>query len=389
MNTLKRSLAIMLALCMIIALAACGGAQNPEEKVSSEAETVTETEAISEGTIAAGTFSFTYVDEYGDKTEFTITTKDTGKAYVMYDGALGSKTLNADEWVDNGDGSITIGTLSEDLRLDFVAEDGKTTWVIDGEKASPKGYVEPTEFKEKENKAPASQEEAVGVYSFGFKNPYGKTSPYVFWVNSDGTWKMYQPNVFMGTAFSYAGEAWSYDPATQTLSLGPCTEYAEGEPPKTAGNGATWFSDDTYESSYILDGDGVAEIVGAEDGLAKVGSEDVPGSGIYTFGFKNPYGTVVPYIVLINEDGTWNMYNPNDFMKTVFAYSGDSWTYDEATKTLSLGPCTKYAEGEPPKTVGNGANWFTDDTFESSYIVNDDHTLVAIGAEDSMDKFTK
>ena len=28
----------------------------------------------------------------------------------------------------------------------------------------------------------------------------------------------------------------------------------EGEAPKTAGNGATWFADETYESTWALDG---------------------------------------------------------------------------------------------------------------------------------------
>ena len=275
---MKKLLAVLLAACMILGLAACGGSGQSTETTAAPTEKATEaaTEAATEevtnphDAVEAGSYEFTYVDEYGDETAFTITLKETGIAYVQIDGALGKENLKAESWTDTGLGSVTLSKLDPELKTEFVAEDGTTTWIREGETMWPEGYVEPTEFKEKEKKAPASKEEAVGVYTFGFTNPYGKVSAYIFWVNSDGTWKMYQPNVFMKTAFAYSGESWDYDPETCILSLGPCTKYAEGEPPKTAGNGANWFSDDTYESSYIVNDDGTLTAIGAEDSMAAI-----------------------------------------------------------------------------------------------------------------------
>ena len=389
--------AVTLAVVMVLMLASCGGSSDTAAETSTTAAPETTTQAPTEApaetgnVIEAGTFTFTYVDVYGDETEFTVTLKDTGKAFVMYKGALGSETLSADNWTDNGDGSFTIDPLNGELDTEFVSDDGTTTWIPDGESVTPAGYTEPTEFIEKEVKDPTTKAEAVGAYIFGFQNAYGAVVPYVLYLKGDGTFTIAQKNAFMGFTVTYSGQEWSMD--GNTAVLGPCTEYEAGEEPRNQGNGATFFTEDTYESSWTLRADGTACPVGAED-VDKTGDidlsdieelipADMTACGIYTFGFKNAYGAISPYVLWVNGDGTWNIFQPNAFMQTIFAYSGDEWDYDADTRTVSLGPCTVYAEGEPPKTAGNGAYWFTDDTFQSSYVLNDDGlTCTPAGAED-------
>lgn len=52
-------------------------------------------------------------------------------------------------------------------------------------------------------------------------------------------------------AQSYVGNKW-VENEDGTITISDMTY--EGEAPKTAGNGATWFADDTYESTWVLDG---------------------------------------------------------------------------------------------------------------------------------------
>lgn len=102
------------------------------------------------------------MDDYGDETAFTVTTKETGKVYVKYEGALGSATLNGDGWTDNGDGTFTTNALSGEIGVDWVGADGKVTWKVDGENVVPVGYTAPTQFLAKPYTDPVTAAEAVG-----------------------------------------------------------------------------------------------------------------------------------------------------------------------------------------------------------------------------------
>ena len=246
---MKKLLATLLSMLMVLSLfAGCGA---PAEADPTPAPTPAETpSAEPEVTVAPGTYSFTYVDVYGDETAFTVTLRDTGKVYVMYEGALGKATVNGDGWTDNGDATVTTEALSEALPVEWADADGKITWKADGETLTPAGYTAPTEFIAKPYTDPVNAAEAVGVYTFGYVNAYGATVPYILWLNADGSANIFMESSWVGTQ-EYVGASWVLnDDGTVTVS----DMSYEGEPPKTAGNGAFWFADDTYESTWELDG---------------------------------------------------------------------------------------------------------------------------------------
>ena len=366
MKKMTRLLSILLALSMLLAFAACGGDQPAQN--SQDPAPVESTPAEPENKIEAGTYTFTYVDVYGDETAFTVTTKDTGKVYVMYEGTLGKATLNGDGWTDNGDGTFTTNALNEAIPVDWVGADGKITWKVDGEAVIPAGYTAPTEFIEKPYSDPVTMAEAVGVYTFGYVNAYGATVPYVLWLNADGTFKIFENSGWVGL-MEYYGTGWSIN-GDSVVSLGACSY--DAQPPRTDGNGATWFAEGTYESSWKLSGDKTCVPIGYEGDVGEVDVTTLPADcypagaekvGIYTFGFVNAYGATVPYVLWLNADGTSNIFMESGWVG-LMEYVGAKWVANEdGTVTVS----DMSWEGEPPKTDGNGAYWFADGTYESTW----------------------
>lgn len=370
---MKKIFAMLLAAAMIAALfTGCNGTGAQEGEAPDPTVTpVSEPESK----IEAGTYSFQYVDDYGDETVFTVTTKETGKVYVKYEGALGSATLNGDGWTDNGDGTFTTNALNETIDLDWVGADGKVTWKLDGENVVPIGYTAPTEFLTKPYTDPTTAAEAVGVYTFGFVNNYGATVPYVLWLNADGTFRIFMYSDWVGL-MEYHGDSWTIN-GDSVVSLGACSY--EDEAPKTDGNGAYWFADDTYESDWKLSGDKTCVPVEYEGKAGELDLTVLPAEcypvgadkvGIYTFAFFNSYGATVPYVVWINADQTANIFMDNAWVG-VQEYVGHNWTVN-ADGTVTISDMTY--EGEAPKTEGNGAYWFADDTYESTWELSSDKT---------------
>lgn len=384
---MKKILAMLLCVLMVTSLLAGCDSTVEELEVENTPEVVetpdaVETPAEDENKIEAGTYTFNYVDVYGDETAFTVTTKETGKVYVMYEGALGGATLNGDGWVDNGDGTFTTNALSEAIAVDWVGADGKITWKLDGETVTPVGYTVPTEFVAKPYTDPVTVAEAVGVYTFGYVNAYGATVPYVLQLKADGTFAIYENSGWVGL-MKYYGDSWTIN-GDSVVSLGACSY--DGQPPRTDGNGATWFAEGTYESSWKLSGDKTCVPIGYEGKVGEIDLTTLPVEcypagadkvGVYTFAYINKYGATVPYIVHVNVDGTFVIYENSNWVG-LMKYYGDSWTVND-DGTVSFGACSY--DAEPPRTEGNGATWFAEGTYESTWTLNSDKTCIPIGYE--------
>ena len=378
---MKKIFAMLLSAAMVFTLfAGCSNTTTEEPDDVSQTPEVVETPAVDENKIEAGTYTFTYVDVYGDETAFTVTTKETGKVYVMYEGALGSATVNGDGWTDNGDGTFTTNALSEIIPVDWVGADGKVTWTVDGDTVTPAGYTAPTEFIAKPYTDPTTVAEAVGVYTFGYVNAYGVTVPYVLWLNADGTFSIFENSNWVGL-MEYYGDSWTIN-GDSVVSLGACSY--DGQPPRTDGNGATWFAEGTYESSWKLSGDKTCVPIGYEGNVGEVDLTTLPAEcypagadkvGIYTFGFVNAYGATTPYVVWVNADQTANIFMESSWVGTM-EYVGSKWVQnDDGTVTIS----EMSWDAEPPKTDGNGATWFADNTYESTWELNSDKTCAPAG----------
>lgn len=386
MKVISRICAVILAACLISSLAACGGSAQPATTQAPEttaAETTAAPETTTEEAVAgieAGTFTFDYVDRYGDTTMFTVTTKDTGKVFVTLEGPLMNDIIHADTWEDNGDGTITIGPLDAELDVEFLEADGSSIWAVDGESIVPVNYTEPTEFIERENTAPMSAAQAVGVYTFGFVNAYGVTVPYIVSIKADGTADLYMVSAWVGTQAYHAGK-WEYV-ADSKVKFSEMTW--DGEEPKTDGNGAVWFADGTYESTWVLDGDGNCVPEGYEGDIGEIDFTALDPAiypanadkvGVYTFGYVNAYGVTVPYILSVKADHTADIYMVSAWVGTQAYHAGfwgDMSQYGDGSITFDQ----MTWDGEEPRTDGNGADWFEGDTYVSTWILNSDGTCV-------------
>ena len=191
---------------------------------------------------------------------------------------------------------------------------------------------------------------------------------------------MYMISAWVGTQ-KYSASEWSID-EDSIVTIGGEITY-DGEPPRTDGNGATWFDETTYESQWQLDGEGNAVPIGLEGDPGNltlpddindpsVYPDDAEVCGLYTFGFVNAYGVTVPYVVNIKGDGT-------ALITMVSAWVG-AQNYTANTVTVNDDGTVTFSDmtydGEAPKTDGNGATWFADDTYESTWVLNDDGTCV-------------
>jgi hypothetical protein len=374
MKKWTKALTLLLALCLMLSLAACGGNNNDttdetETEQPEQQEENTEPETTES---IAGTYDFNYVDAYGDTTNFTVTLRDGGDFNMMTVGAMGSAIYSGAEWTDNGDGTFTTGAVDPALDLDWVGADGTVTWTIDGSNVTPAGYTAPTEFLSKDAfKDPTNGAEAVGVYVFGQINDHGSTVPFVVWVNADGTYAIHMNNSFTGL-HTYTGTSYTIN-SESVITFGPAT--FEGDEPM-----GDWFDvDNGFSSSWVLHGDGTCEPANYTGEQTTVTTSDLPTEiypdgaeyvGVYLFGQINDHGSTVPYIVWINADGTAAI-NMNNSFTGLHTYTGE-WTY-EGDGVVSIGALSY--EGDEPM-----GDWYdVDNGFASTWVLNSDGTCVPDG----------
>lgn len=157
---MKKLLALLLALAMVFALAACGSGETvdtaPSETQPAETEP-TETEPVVEYEFA----QYTYVEDRGD---FEVTWIFTvmGEVYSLEEinGMSGGDDIHGvTTYTDNGDGTITTGpwTDADSNKSDFFEPDGTCTWILGedgksfepvnaGESSGSEGSVNPGQY---------------------------------------------------------------------------------------------------------------------------------------------------------------------------------------------------------------------------------------------------
>ena len=317
--------ALILACCMVFALCACGSTTASSSASEPAAE---EPAAVEETADITGNYHFDYTDIYGDVSSFTVTLKD-GSFNITVLGA-NTGVYTGSEWTDNGDGTFTTAATEPALEYDFAGEDGSVTWTIDGSNVIPAGYIAPTEFVEKAAVSdPASAAECVGVYMFGAYNAErGSTTPFILWINADGTYRMFRDNAYLGLR-GFSGE-WSYVDGNVVALSAAIFDEEDKDPVDD-------FFNDDWSSSWSLYGDGTAIPDGYEGTPGVVDISTISDMsilpdgydyvGVYSFGAYNAErGSTTPFILWINADGTYRMFRDNAFLG-LRGFSGE-WTYN-------------------------------------------------------------
>ena len=376
MKKRNQIIALFLALCMVFALAACGdkASNDPEPSKDPGTDVSEPVDAEPEAPSIAGTYRFDYTDPYGDVTSFTVTLKDSGSFNILTTGAMGNGVYNGTEWTDNGDGTFTTGATDSALKVEWAAEDGSASWTIDGDTAAPVGYTVPTEFLTKsEISDPASAMECVGVYTFAeFNAERGSTTPWVLWINADGTYRFWRDNSFLGLR-GFSG-TWTYA-GDNVVDLSAAVFDEEGKDPV-----ASFFTDD-WASSWTLYGDGSAIPMGWDAAAPAVDLSSISDAalypdgaeyvGIYTFAeFNAERGSTTPWVIWVNADGTYRFWRDNSFLG-LRGFSG-TWTY-AGDGVFDFSAAAFDEEGKDPV-----ASFFTDD-WASTWTFHADGSAVPAG----------
>ena len=307
MKTLKKSLALLLMACIVLALSACGAANEADAPKAEETPAVTAQEQS-----LAGTYHFDYLDQYGDSSRFSIKLRGDGSFTVMTSlGSLGDNLCNGTEWVDNGDGTFMTGATDKVLELDFIAEDGSITWtILDNEgTVTPVGYTEPTEFFEK----PAEDEPLrSGVYTLQENNGFIDIS-WELLLRADGTYALTEVG-----RDTYEGESYTIDGSTVTcgpLINAPLMFTWANPEGFTVTTGATTFAPN----------DGEHEL--AEEPMQAVCEGYALASGLYKLDEFNGYMNI-SWELLLRADGTYALTEVGRD-----TYEGESYTIDGSTVT--------------------------------------------------------
>ena len=323
MKKFNRFLALILALCMIFAFAACSNeAEEPQQPTQTSEATP---DAVDEG--IAGTYHFEHVDEYGDTSRFSIKLRTNGTFTVMTSvGPLGDNICSGTVWTDNGDGTFTTGPSDNVLDLDFIAEDGTIVWTMldDEGTVSPVGYTEPTEFLEK----PVEEEEEAGpiggVYTYLESGLAPFDTLWTLTLNEDGTYILGEENERAGLV-EYPGTSYTIDGSTVTC--GPMGDNRPGlfswSDPEgfTVTTGATTFAPEGFEL--------------AEPAMTAVPVGYTVSTGTYTYLESGlaPFDTL--WTLVLNADGSYLLVEENERAGRV-EYHGASYTIDG--NVVSCGP---------------------------------------------------
>lgn len=318
MKKISKILALVMALCMIFAFAACG--ETPASTSTDEPGSTPDAEANTQPESIAGTYHFEHTDEYGDTTRFSIKLRNDGSFTVMTSvGPLGDNVCNGTEWTDNGDGTFTTGASDNVLELDFIAEDGTITWtMLDGEgNVSPVGYTAPTEFKEK----PVEEEEEDagpigGVYTYLESGLAPFDTLWTLTLYEDGTYILSEENERAGYV-EYPGT--SYTIEGSTVVCGPMGDSRPGlfswsNPDGfTVTTGATTFAPEGFELT--------------EPAMTAVPVGYTISTGTYTYLESGlaPFDTL--WTLILNADGSYVLVEENERAGRV-EYPGASYTID-------------------------------------------------------------
>lgn len=133
---MKKYLALLLALCMTLALAACGSsadntpAPTPEPPASSE-PTPEPTPEPPAASVPAGTY--VYNEDKGNMgvTPWTVELKEDGTCTITEKNEHVGDQVHTCTWTDNGDETFTTGAWdggADGPKSDFFGEDGSATW---------------------------------------------------------------------------------------------------------------------------------------------------------------------------------------------------------------------------------------------------------------------
>jgi hypothetical protein len=207
------------------------------------------------------------VNDHGSTVPWALVLIDDTNAMILMDNSFTGVHDFYGEYVDNGDGTISMGELSWEEGGDepmgdwFDIGSGFTaSYALDGSTFSPLDFtgssiaITRADFSDEASAIIAQYEKSgsetsiYGTHIFGQVNDHGSTVPWALVLKEDGTAMIVMDNSFTGVHAFYAEYV---DNGDGTISMGELTWEEGGDEPM-----GDWFDiDNGFTASYTIDGD--------------------------------------------------------------------------------------------------------------------------------------
>lgn len=347
---MKKIIAMLLALVMLFALAACG--EKPDDNVENTDSAVENTQQTN------GPAVYTYEEDRGDfKVTWELTMYPNGIFYLNETHGLSGETTehSGNTWRENDNGTISTGPWSNaDVdKSEFFQPTGECTWILNDD-----GTMEPTDFV-------AAPIGAGSVYTYS-ENRGDFSVEWSLTLNEDGTYVLDEVHGLSGNLTTHTGQTWT-DNGDGTLTTG-AWDVDENKSEFFKPNGeCTWIVNDDGTVTPADAGEGAGESTGIAAGkytyIESKGPGDfqwdilLMGNGNCRIDETNPSGEVTEHVAsgwTDNGDGTvttgeWENsdVNKSDFFKP----------NGEATWKINAdGTCEPVAEGEGGGAAATAVN---------------------------------
>ncbi len=389
MKRFLKPAALLLALTLLLALAACGGGTaqptpTPVPTAEPPSEPTPEDTAVK-----AGAYTFEMLSIYGETVKLTLMLKESGTLSILALYPDGSNESFTAEWADNGDGSFTTAATDPALPgANFLADDGSVRWLVDGSDVTPDGYAAPTEFVEKPGtvKDPETDLEAAGSYICCRTNKFGSQQLYVLHLYDDVKIQLWSEKTGLRT---FVGNYWGMTDEG-LLHIG---RLKDADNPDTATPYGDWFIEsEGYSSDWVIYGNHTAQPAGEEyaelaasfdpaslvpaDVLGEMLPESYERSGVYTCTRLNKFGSEQLYVLNLTNDGVKiRLWSEKTGLRT---FEGRYWGMtDEGL--LHIG---RLKDADNPDTATPYGDWFIEsEGYSSDWVIYDNHTAQPAGEE--------
>lgn len=220
-----------------------------------------------------GVYTFGEVNDHGSTVPYVFWFNADGTANIYMNNAFTGLHEYDGEWTYDGDGVISVGTLTyegdDPMGAWFDTDNGyASSYTVNNDgTVSPAGYTGSSAAVDTAS-LPAeiypTFSSLAGTYYFGEVNDHGSTVPYAVVLKADNNAMVLMDNSFTGV-HTYTGE-WT-DNGDGTISIGALTY--EGDAPM-----GSWFNaDDGFSSSWQI-GAGTCSPVGYTGSSASVSGSD-------------------------------------------------------------------------------------------------------------------
>lgn len=302
---MKKTLAMLLALVMLFALAACNDQADPPD---------TSEPSASDNENPNGPAVYTYEEDRGDfKITWTLTMYPNGVFYLNEENGMNGNSTehSGSTWRENDNGTISTGPWSNaDVdKSDFFQSNGECTWIVNDD-----GTMEPTDH--------VAAGPSAGSYTYDEDRGDFQVN-WTITLNEDGTFVLEEVHGLSGNLTTHTGQTWT-DNGDGTFTTGAWD----------ADENKSEFFKPNGECTWKLNEDGTCEPV-VEEGSGSGSESTGISAGKYSY-VEDRGDFQVTWDILLMGNGNCRIDETNGLNGSVTEHTASGWT-DNGDGTVTTG----------------------------------------------------